>query len=331
MRYVDVGRPQASREVDGREVDRGDTEASLFRFLSELAERMRFEPQRGEVAGYIPDLARIDPGKFAISICMASGRRIDLGDCDVPFSIQSISKVFTLAIALGRVGGQLWQRIGREPSSNAFNSIVELELEHGKPRNPFANAGALVTTDILLARHSPKEAIAEVLHFIRAAATDGGVYVNAAVARSESETAHRNRALAHFLTSCGNLNHSCDFVLDTYFHCCAVEMTSRQLADAGRFLAGLHAGCEMIGRAHVQSINALMLLAGHYNGSGEFAHRAGFPAKSGVGGGILAVAPGKASMAVWSPGLNQFGNSLLGTQALEELSRFTGWSLFNAA
>lgn len=305
-------------------------EDTLSRFLAGLCERLRSQPQRGAVADYIPGLARVDPSQFAISVCLANGQRFDLGDCDVPFSIQSVSKIFMLAIALGRVGDQLWARVGREPSNRAFNSLVDLEFEGGIPRNPFVNAGALVTTDVLLAGHSPKEAIAEVLRFVRAAAMDDGIFVNPDVARSESETAHRNRALAHFLASYGNLHRSSDLVLGTYFHSCAIEMTSKQLANSGRFLAGLHSTFDAIGSNHVRSINALMLLAGHYNGSGEFAHRVGFPAKSGVGGGILAIVPGKASIAVWSPGLNQFGNSLLGTLALEELSQFTGWSLFNA-
>ncbi len=303
---------------------------SLETFLADLAQRMRAERERGAVATYIPGLAKVDPEQFGLCLCLADGRVLHSGDAQTPFSIQSISKVFNLAIALGRYGHTLWERVGREPSSNAFNSIIELELENGKPRNPFVNAGAIVTVDAMLQGRVPKAALADVLSFIRAAAADDEIYINDCVARDENETGYRNHSLAYFLRSCNNLYNPHDQVLGTYFHLCAIEMNCVQLAHAGRFLAGLHADHRLISARHVRSINALMMSAGHYNGSGEFAYQVGFPAKSGVGGGILAVVPGVASIAVWSPGLNRFGNSLLGTRALEELSLFTSWSLFNA-
>ncbi len=301
----------------------------LSTFLPDLATRMREAPDRGRVADYIPELARIDPGQFGLSICFADGTQSSLGDATTPFSIQSVSKVFTLAMALGRFGDELWIRVGREPSSNAFNSVVDLELEQGKPRNPFVNAGAIVVTDALMIGRHPQEALAEILLFVRAAAGDQSVYIDEAVAKSEKLTGHRNWSLAHFLKSTSNLRHDCELTLGTYFHQCAIEMTCQQLARAGRFLAGLQAKDDLISRHNVRSINALMLTCGHYDGSGEFAYRVGIPGKSGVGGGILAIVPGTASIAVWSPGLNRFGNSMLGTIALEELSLATGWSVFN--
>jgi glutaminase len=301
----------------------------LSDFLSDLAARMRDAPERGRVADYIPELAGIDPSQFGLSICLADGTQTGFGDADTRFSIQSISKVFTLAMALGRFGEGIWVRTGREPSSNAFNSIVDLELEKGKPRNPFVNAGAIVVTDAIMAGRAPRDALAEILRFVRAAAGDDAIYIDKALAKSENLTGHRNWSLAHFLKSTGNLEHDCDLTLGTYFHQCAIEMTCTQLARAGRFLAGLRAEDELISHSHVRSINALMMTCGHYDGSGEFAYRVGFPGKSGVGGGILAVVPGKASIAVWSPGLNRYGNSMLGTIALEELSLATRWSVFN--
>ena len=301
----------------------------LADILTDLEARMRAADDRGTVAGYIPELARVDPGQFAISVCLADGTQFDRGDTATRFSIQSISKVFTLAIALGRLGDGLWRRVGREPSSNAFNSVVDLELEGGKPRNPFVNAGAIVVTDALLADRSPKETLAEILRFVRAAVDDDEIYIDEALAKSENRTGHRNWSLAHFLTSSGNLQNSCELTLGTYFHQCAIEMTTSQLARAGRFLAGLRAGHDLISRDNVRSINALMMTCGHYDGSGEFAYRVGFPGKSGVGGGILAVVPGVASIAVWSPGLNRYGNSMLGTIALEQLSQQMGWSVFD--
>ena len=303
---------------------------ALRAFLIELAAQMRAETERGAVADYIPELARVDPNQFAISLCLADGTMLQAGDCDVKFSIQSVSKIFTLAVALGRLGDALWNRVGREPSGDPFNSIVQLELEHGKPRNPFINAGAIVVTDAVLNRNSPKAMLAELLRFLRMATEDEDIFINKHVARSENATGHRNRALAHFLRSCGNLDNSVEHVLGAYFHQCAIEMTSGQLARAGRFLASF-ASDALISAERVRSVNALMMTCGHYDGSGEFAFRVGLPGKSGVGGAILAVAPGIASIAVWAPGLDKFGNSLLGSRALEALTRFTGWSVFAPA
>ncbi len=297
--------------------------------LNDLEARIISATERGRVADYIPELSRIDPRQFAVSVCLSDGTQFDRGDASVRFSIQSVSKVFTLAMALGRFGDEIWIRVGREPSSNAFNSVVDLELEHGKPRNPFVNAGAIVVTDAILAGRFPKQALAEILHFVRSAADDDQIFIDEAVARSENRTGHRNWSLAHFLKSAKNLNHSCDKTLGTYFHQCAIEMSCSQLARAGRFLAGLHGKDALISKNHVRSINALMMTCGHYDGSGEFAYRVGFPGKSGVGGGILAIVPGVASIAVWSPGLNRYGNSLLGTIALEELSAAMKWSVFD--
>ena len=301
----------------------------LKKFLAELSRQMHEARERGEVAAYIPGLAKIDIEQFGIAICLADGQMLTAGEADTLFSIQSISKVFSLAMALGRFGHTLWERVGRDPSSNAFNSIIELELENGKPRNPFVNAGAIVTVDMLLDSRTPKATLADALRFIRAVAGDDDIYINERIAREENETGFRNHALGYFLRSCGNLKNPHEQVLGTYFHLCGIEMSCRQLANAGRFLAGLKDAGKFINHRHVRSINAIMMSSGHYNGSGEFAYQVGFPAKSGVGGGILAVIPGVASLAVWSPGLNRFGNSQLGTRALEELSLFTGWSLFN--
>ncbi len=298
---------------------------NLHETLSEIAADMAARTDRGQPADYIPELAAVNPAQFGISICLADGTQLSAGDSATPFSIQSVSKVFALAIALGRLGDQLWTRVRREPSGLAFNSILQLESEGGIPRNPFVNAGAIVTTDAALGQRPPKEYLAELLTFLRTAAADEDIHIDRAVARSETETGHRNFALAHFLKAHGNLTNPPDHVLGAYFHQCAVTMSVNQLARAGRFLAGLQ---HLIAPERARRINALMLTCGHYDGSGEFAFRVGLPGKSGVGGGILAIAPGRASIAVWSPGLNPQGNSQLGTEALEMLARRTGWSVF---
>jgi glutaminase len=306
--------------------------ADIRQTVEEIAANMVHESERGLVAGYIPELAKADAGCFGIAVLTNEGEQVCAGDCDAPFSIQSVAKVFTLTLALGKIGDSLWRRVGREPSGSAFDSIVQLEYERGAPRNPFINAGAIVIADILLAGAQPREAIGATLRFIRSLADDDAIFVDKAVAKSETETGFRNMALAAYLKSCGNLDHPVDLAIGTYFHQCAIAMSCRQLAAAGAFLArdGLHpsTGRRIVSAERARRINALMLTCGHYDGSGDFAFRVGLPAKSGVGGGILAVAPGRASIAVWSPGLNRHGNSLLGTLALERLAKAMGWSVF---
>ena len=306
--------------------------ADLETILPEIAARMAEAPTRGRVADYIPELAKIDPAKFGIAVATVDGRVVTAGDAEELFSIQSVSKVFTLTLALGKVGDALWRRVGREPSGSAFNSIIQLELEHGIPRNPFINAGAIVVADTVLANAKPSGALAEIVSFLRLVADDDTIAIDPKVARSEAETGFRNAALANFMRAYGNLHHPPEHTLGVYYHHCAIAMSCRQLALAGRFLANAGRICNSAGQIvsaeRVRRINALMLTCGHYDGSGDFAFRVGLPGKSGVGGAILAVAPRQASIAVWSPGLNARGNSLLGSLALEQLARATGWSVF---
>lgn len=302
--------------------------APLATALTEIAAAMAQREARGEVADYIPELAGIDPGQFGIAAVTAEGEEAAAGDAEVPFSIQSVSKVFTLALALGRLGDRLWSRVGREPSGQAFNSILQLELEKGRPRNPFINAGALVTTDAVLEGSTPRETLGAILRFIREAAGDEAIHINRAVAASEQATGHGNLALAHYMRGFGNLRHDPALTCGTYFHQCAIEMSCRQLARAGRFLMNAPTGPRMVSRDRVRRINALMMTCGQYDGSGDWAYRVGLPAKSGVGGGILIIVPQKAAIAVWSPGLDGQGNSLLGTAAAEMLARRMGWSVF---
>ncbi|MBW9062080.1 glutaminase [Rhizobium herbae] len=286
----------------------------------------------GKVADYIPQLARVDPTRFGMAVVTVDGSVYRAGDAEMPFSIQSISKVFTLTLALGKHGENIWTRVGREPSGSAFNSIVQLEHEHGIPRNPFINAGAIAITDLVLAGHTPREAIGEIVRFVRYLADEEDIVIDAEVARSEAATGYRNFALANFMRSFGKLDHPVEHVLGVYFHQCALAMSCVQLAKAGLFLAASGSNPltrhSVVSRQRARRINALMLTCGHYDGSGDFAYRVGLPGKSGVGGGILVAAPGKASVAVWSPGLNHNGNSLLGSLALEMLASRTGWSVF---
>jgi len=305
----------------------------IAKIVSNITAEMKAAPARGKVADYIPGLARVDINHFGIAVIMADGSIHLGGDAEVPFSIQSVSKVFMLTLALGKVGDALWKRVGREPSGSAFNSIIQLESEAGIPRNPFINAGAIVVSDVVLDGGDARAAIGDILRFMRYLADDDRISIDIEVAVSEAETGFRNFALANYMKAFGNIRSPVEDTLKLYFNQCGIAMTCRQLAAAGRFLMldGRHpkSGQQVVTAKRARRINALMLTCGHYDGSGEFAFRVGIPGKSGVGGGIMAVVPGEATIAVWSPGLNDRGNSQLGSLALERLSDATGWSVFN--
>ena len=308
--------------------------------VTHIADTLRTRTERGKVASYIPRLANVSPDHFGMAVVLADGSVHTAGDAELPFSIQSVSKVFTLTLALQMHGDELWRRVGREPSGSAFNSVVQLENELGIPRNPFINAGAIVVSDIVLGDAPVADAIAGLLTFVQNLAGDPSVHIDNEVAESEAHTGFRNIALANYMKSFGNMSARVDDALTLYFHQCALALTCRQLALAGRYLmlggdaptnrpgGGLET---IVSPALTRRINALMLTCGHYDASGEIAFRVGIPGKSGVGGGILAIVPGKASIAVWSPGLNKRGNSELGTAALEMLVDATGWSVFVAS
>jgi glutaminase len=286
----------------------------------------------GRVADYIPALARVDPRKFGMAIVQGNGEMVSLGDSHEPFSIQSISKVFTLSMALRLYGENVWSRVGREPSGSAFNSIIQLESERGVPRNPLINAGAIAVTDMLVAASNRDAMIEELLARFHRLSGDDTIAIDEEVARSESATGSRNRALAYFMAAFGNMDNPVEDALHAYFRQCAVRMSCRQLARAALFLA--FDGRDPINREQLvtpencRRINAVMMSCGHYDNSGDFAYRIGLPGKSGVGGGILCIAPGHGAIAVWSPGLNASGTSMVGAIALEELVDATGWSVF---
>jgi glutaminase len=294
-----------------------------------IAEEVKPLFARGRVADYIPALACVPRDKFGIAVHTVDGECATAGDAMEPFSIQSISKLFMLTLALRHVGDKLWQRVGREPSGSAFNSLVQLEYEHGIPRNPFINAGAHVVTDALL--QEKPQAKETLLTFVRDLSGDPAIAYDETVARSEAETGFRNRALANFLKAEGNLTGAVDDVLDVYFHQCALAMNCADLARATLFLArdGKDVeGARIVSPAQSKRINALMLTCGTYDAAGDFAYRIGIPAKSGVGGGIVAVVPGRLALAVWSPSLDKTGNSLAGLRALELFTTRTGLSVF---
>lgn len=298
--------------------------------LEEIAYEITPFLNEGSVADYIPELANVAPTQFAMSLMCVDGRSFHVGDFDKRFSIQSISKLFTLAMAMQCADDTLWERVGKEPSGSAFNSLVQLEYENGIPRNPFINAGALVVTDIILS-HLP-DAHASVLAFLRKLTEKEDINFDFHVAKSEANTGYRNQAMANFLKSFGNLEHDPHRVLNAYFHHCSIAMSTQELARAGLFLAnqGVQPWLEdpVITARQVKRLNALMLTCGTYDSVGDFAYRVGLPAKSGVGGGILATLPNRFSVCVWSPRLNAKGNSYAGTKALELLTTKAKLSIF---
>jgi len=324
------------------QLDRLENEMDLQPILDGISAKIRPHLSDGRVADYIPALARVEREQFGMAIVTCKGEAVQTGAADTLFSIQSISKVFTLTLALGKIGNNLWHRVGREPSGSAFNSIMQLETEHGIPRNPLINAGAIVVTDVILSNRSlisengigepGYDAVQEILDFVRLTAHDPTIAIDREVAESEAAHGFRNASLANFMKSFGNLENPVERSLRVYFHQCAIAMNCRQLARAGLFLAAEGrdpiSGTKVVSSARARRINAIMLTCGHYDASGDFAFKVGLPGKSGVGGGILCIVPDVAAIAVWSPGLNKNGNSHAGTLALEMLARETGWSIF---
>lgn len=298
--------------------------------LDEIEQEIRPLLDQGQVADYIPQLARVPLGRFGMALQHVDGRLFEIGEARRPFSIQSISKLFTLTLAMGLEGDKLWRRVGREPSGRPFNSLMQLETENGVPRNPFINSGAMVVTDVVLSHL--KEAKTSLLEFVRMLVSGRPIAYDLSVAVSEAESGHRNRALAHFLKSFGNLENDADQVLDAYFHHCAIAMSCADLAEAFLYLAygGRHPKLPdpLLSRSQTKYVGSLMATCGTYDVAGDFAYRVGLPGKSGVGGGIVAVLPREFSVAVWSPGLDAKGNSLVGTKALELLTTKLGRSIF---
>ncbi|MDE6226329.1 MAG: glutaminase [Muribaculaceae bacterium] len=300
------------------------------KIITEIYDECRALEPSGSVASYIPALAEVNPDSYGIAVATPHGEIFGVGDFDVKFSIQSISKVFSLSMVYPVIGASLWESVGREPSGNPFNSLTQLETEHGKPRNPFINAGALVITDRLLSlEERPKDAL---IDFVRSAANSDDIYFDKKVAKSEIEHSNRNMALGYFMKSFGNIHNDVEAVVDVYSHQCSISMSCRELATSFLFLAchgeNPFTRQRIMTKSQSKRLNAIMLTCGFYDESGDFAFRVGLPGKSGVGGGIAAIIPGKASVAVWSPRLNKYGNSVLGIETLERLTTRIGNSIF---
>lgn len=300
------------------------------KIIEDIYEAIRPYEKEGQQATYIPELAKVNPDQYGMHLCTIGGDSASLGAADTRFSIQSISKVLSLAMCLAIKGDDLWKKIGKEPSGTAFNSLVQLEHEQGIPRNPFINAGAIVMADILLTHLDNPEQ--DFLSFVRAVAGNDTIDYNRQVAASERETGYLNAAIANLLKYHQTIENDIESVLHLYFLMCSIEMSCRELALAFMAFADHRREFNYDGIAltssQVKRINAIMQTCGFYDEAGEFAYLVGLPGKSGVGGGIVAIYPQQYSVAVWSPRLNSKGNSVMGLKALELLTSETKESIF---
>lgn len=298
--------------------------------LSEIKGEIAPFRKEGKVASYIPELSKVSQDKYGVHICTLDGKNYSIGDSNEKFSIQSISKVFSLSLGICLVGDEIWNRVGVEPSGTSFNSLIHLELENGIPRNPFINAGALVVCDVLIKKlKNPKE---DYLKFIRKISGVPTINYNLQVVKSESGHGYRNAALVNFMKSFNNIHCKVEEVMDFYFHICSIEMTCAELASS--FLLYASGGKlvktqeSILSGSQTKRINAVMQTCGFYDETGEFSFKVGLPGKSGVGGGIAALHPKEYAVAVWSPCLNKKGNSVLGMKTLELLTTKSGLSIF---
>jgi glutaminase len=303
--------------------------ADVTPVLEEIAQQARPLADEGDVADYIPALAAADPHRFGLAVCDLEGAESAVGDCDVLFPIQSISKVFALVLAVQRVGDDVFERVGKEPSGDPFNSLVQLEREQGVPRNPMINPGALVVCDVLLETcDDPRASMVELMSEL----TGDDISHDEDVLQSEGTTGHRNTSMAYLMSAFGNLHTSVEDVMAVYVHQCAIAMTTRELARAVRFLAhdGVDPGSgrRVVSEALARRVNAVMLTTGTYDSAGQFAYEVGFPCKSGVAGAIVGDVPGRLGACVWSPPLDASGNSRAGRQALHLLSERLDLSVF---
>ena len=298
--------------------------------IEEIAHEVKPLLTQGKAANYIPELGNVNLSTFGITVRLLNGNSYSTGDYKTNFSVQSISKVFSLTKAFSILNDKLWERVGKEPSGNPFNSLVQLEHENGKPRNPFINAGAIVVADCVVS--NTDDSLSMIIDFIRELADNDAISINGEMLQSEKNFGHRNTALAHFMKSYNNIHSEVDEVLDFYFGHCSIAMSCEDVARAFLFLA--NHGIDPVSKKNyltagqAKRINSLLLTCGTYDAAGDFAFRVGMPGKSGVGGGIAAIIPGLLSVCVWSPGLDKYGNSLAGVKALELLTTKTGISIF---
>lgn len=300
------------------------------KLIEEIYLEVRNSNNIGNIASYIPELEKVNPDKFGVSLTTVENEYFNTGNSDEKFSIQSIAKVLSLTLSYKVDGGTLWERVGVEPSGTPFNSLVQLEYEQGIPRNPMINSGAIVICDMLISQF--EDAKKELIAFIREISGCPNIDYNNNIADSEKSMGFRNAGLINFIKSFGNIHNDVDLVLDLYYNLCSIEMTCKELTKTFLFLANngkcTQSGNQILTISQSKRINAIMQSCGFYDESGEFSYKVGLPGKSGVGGGIIAIHPNKYAIAVWSPRLNKKGNSYRGMRFLELFTSKTEFSIF---
>ncbi len=298
--------------------------------IEKVYNKINQEKNKGEIASYIPELKNVDPNSFGIQLTTIENETIGVGDYLQKFSIQSIAKVFSLSFIYQKRGEKIWKRVGVEPSGTSFNSLLQLEADRGKPRNPFNNSGALVICDIIISHFD--DAKGSLLEYIREISDIKDLNYSSTIADSERKYGHRNMALCNYLKSFGSIKNEVEQVLDLYFNLCSIEMNCAQLSNTLLFLANkgckVSDGKKVLSRSKTKRINAVMQSCGFYDESGEFTFKVGLPGKSGVGGGIIAIHPSKYTISVYSPKLRKKGNSYRGMKFLEAFTTETKYSIF---
>jgi len=285
----------------------------------------------GAVATYIPELSKADPAKFGICLVTADGRVAEAGDCDEPFTIQSISKPFTYGLAIEEWGhDKVFRHVGVEPSGDAFNSI-ELHPGSTRPYNPMINTGAIAVSGLLYARHGEAALEQMLTRFSQLAGRQ--LSIDEDVYRSERATSHRNRAIVHLLLNCGVVEGDAEAALDLYFRQCSVLVTCRDLAVMAATLANMGrnplTGVSAFELTSVKDVLSIMFTCGMYDYSGQWAYRVGVPAKSGVSGGVMAVVNRQLGIGTYSPRLDRYGNSCRGIAACEAMASRLGLHVFD--
>ena len=302
-----------------------DTEKIIQNAMEKAEKRIQY----GKVATYIPELGKVDPNQLGICLYPLSGEKICLGQYDVRFTMQSVSKIIMLIVALEICGvKKVFEKVGAEPSGEAFNSLIELDLNNSRPYNPLINSGALAICGLLL----PEVSFQDMLRFTRAICSDPDITLNEDVFDSEMKTCSRNRSIAYLLESKGIITTDVEDTLRFYSKMCSLNVTAESLANLGKKLAN-DGVCELTGKRYLSSqsariVKTLMLTCGMYDGSGTFAIRVGIPTKSGVGGGLLSVSDKRAGIGVFGPSLDEKGNSIAGCKLLREISNDLRLNLF---
>ena len=300
--------------------------------IEEIIENNKQFINQGKVADYIPALGKANPNYIGVTLMDLDGNVYNIGDYNIPFTIQSISKVMSLILAIMDNGeDEVFKRVGSKPTDDPFNTLYKMDFPHiEKPANPMINSGAILTTSLI--KGEGEEKFNRLLNLIRTITENPNISYNEEIYLSEKETGSKNRAIAYLMESRGFLQGHVEKVLDSYFKQCSIEVNTVDIAKIGLFLAnrGIIPGTNkrICNEETIAIITAIMATCGMYDFSGEYATKVGIPSKSGVAGGILGTIPRKIGIGVYSPALDEFGNSIVGYNIMKDLSNKLSLSIY---